>query len=269
MFQQLKTNNGRPPVTKADELVYQVYRTYDYSKFKIIQGNRILDINHIKRLRASFEEQHLVSITICNEYLEVIDGQNRLQAAKETGKPVYYIIVPGYSLTEVQRYNSNNSTWKKKDHLESYCQLGLKPYLQFKQFMKDFPDLPMIVCGQLLTDRHNLNVASTLADGKKSFQTKDFEEGTFQIKDLDKAYVNAKKIMEFKKYYKGFSRKSFVAAMITVFKNKNYDHAEMMKKLSKSPVQLVHMANVGGYIQLLEEIYNHRRQTKVSLKYNA
>lgn len=256
-------NGSHKQSDDSADVVARVYITHDYNKFKVLQGNRDLNLAHINRLSASFKDQQLMIPIIVNENYEVIDGQHRLFVSKELGLPVYYIKCSGYGLKEVQKANTNTSVWTKKNYLESYCRMGYQPYLQFRNFMKQFPDFQISVAGQLLMNSHNINKTSD----RGRFMIKDFEEGKLVIKDIDKAMRNARRLLDFKPYYSGFNRKAFVAAMITVFKNKNYDHDTMIKKLKSQPRKLVDMPKASFYIDLIEEIYNYKNRYPVTLRY--
>lgn len=250
-----------------DQPVNMVYITTNYNQFKILADNREVNLLHVKRLIDSFNEMHLVCPIIVNEKMEVIDGQHRLQASIETGVPIYYIQVPGYGIKEVQRLNANQKNWTKLDFLEMYCAQGKKTYIEFKEFMGHFPELSFQACERILTGLSK-GTRSGHHEGK-SMQMMDFQEGKLQIPNLALSYKNARKVMEFKEHYDGFSRGSFVSAILPLFKSKNYDHKEMIYKLSVAPKKLTHCQNVVQYRLLLEDIYNWKRQkeNKVSFRY--
>ena len=96
---------------------------------------------------------------------------------------------------------------------------------------------------------------------------KNFEEGRLIIPNLVQSYDNAEKVLMFKPYYDGFNRSVFVAALIGIFQNENYSHAEMISKLANQPTSLTHCTNVTQYKLIIEEIYNFRRRDKVNLRY--
>lgn len=100
-------------------------------------------------------------------------------------------------------------------------------------------------------------------------EMKDFQEGKLIIPNLGLSYKNARKVMEFKDHYDGFSRGAFVSAVLPLFKSKNYDHKEMIYKLGVAPKKLTHCQNIVQYRMLLEDIYNWKRQkeNKVSFRY--
>ncbi len=244
----------------------QVQETNDYSKFTILKGNRTPNDVHVQRLVKSFEKKYLMSPMLVNEHYQIIDGQHRYLACKQLGLPLRYIMVPGYGLTDVQILNSNSSNWNKYDYLQGYCDLGVQPYMQMKKFMQSYPDLGIAACEQLLTNTvGGVNNRGTVMPGRG--RVKNFEEGRLEIPDLKLSYENAEKVMMFKPYYDGYNRAVFVAALISLFKNENYVHAEMISKMAIQPSALTHCSNTTQYKLLLEDIYNYRRREKVNLRY--
>ncbi|MBA4166537.1 MAG: ParB N-terminal domain-containing protein [Chitinophagaceae bacterium] len=260
--QTVPTANGSVQKVKSDNL--QVLVTTNYGLFTIMPENRNINLLHVKRLVESFKEQHLMSPLIVNEKYQVIDGQHRLMASMETGLPVYYIKVPGYGLGEVQRFNTNQKNWKNIDYLHSFCSEGRKPYLQFKEFMDDFPDFTIMSVERIIALR-----PSKKQNADKTAKN-DFREGRLVIENLPRSYTLAKKIMEFKPFLKEFHTPTFVTAIMPlILKSKVYDHKEMIHKLSATKVYLTSQKDVESYRMNLEEVYNFKRQkeNKVSFRY--
>lgn len=266
-----KTNDDRRRLKDN----YIVFQTKNYSRFIKLTGNRDVNKLHVKRLRDSFEKRYLISPIIVNENWGVIDGQHRLQAAEELGLPVNYIVVHGYGLEEVQILNTNMKNWKKEDYLNAYCDLGYPEYLKFRNFMRRFQEFGIAACENLLTNRLTTSgfrnrknkefISATNKEG--SILIRYFQEGNLKIHDYDLAVENAEKIILVKPYYDGFNRVPFVAAMMGVFRIKEYDHDQLIKKLKANPTSLQHCSNVGQYKLLIEEIYNFRSREKISLRF--
>ena len=254
-------------VQKSCESVLNVYKTYDYGLFKIMSDNRTINLLHVQRLVESFHAKHLVCPIIVNERHEVIDGQHRLLASKETGLPVYFIVLKGYGINEVQVFNTNQKNWTKMDFLNMYCQEGRKPYLEFKEFMDHFPDFAIQASERILTGKLNGGRQGKIAGRRAAM--KDFEEGKLVIPNLAKSYALARKIMDFKPFYPGFNRGTFVSAVLPLFSSKVYSHKEMLHKLETAKIALTDCPNIPAYRMLLEDIYNYKRQkeNKVSFRY--
>jgi hypothetical protein len=244
----------------------QVHTTTDYSKFKTLIGNRKPNELHIRRLTNSFKQNYLFSPILVNEKMQIIDGQHRFLSAKELNLPINYLIVPGYGLEEVQILNTNSANWKKEDYLKAYCDLGVEPYLQMRQFMYDFPDFGVANSEIILIGKSSVDVKHK-TNNKTTFAILGFQNGELKIPNLYKSYEDAEKVLMFKPYYEGYNRRTFVATLMSLFKNENYIHAEMISKLSNNPSVLTHCTNATQYRILLEDIFNFRRREKVNLRF--
>lgn len=66
--------------------------TRTYSIFNKVIGNRNLDPKNLKRIKESINEIGLQMPILVNQNKSIIDGQHRLQAAKELEIPITYII---------------------------------------------------------------------------------------------------------------------------------------------------------------------------------
>lgn len=259
-------------MASVNKVINQVYETNDYSLFKQLKGNRTINMPNIRRLKDSFNIKQLENPIIVNEKFEIIDGQHRFKVCSELGLPVHYMICNNFGLQEVQMLNSNMSNWKREDYLNAYCDMGIEPYLQFRNFMHDYPEFGIASAEALLTQRlsgghwsktdkeHSTNNSGSIA-------VKYFENGDLQIPDLNLSRKQAKMIIQIKPYYDGFNRAVFVRAIIGLCRNPNFDFATFIKKLESQPNALTHCSNVGQYKELIEEIYNYRSRNKVSLKY--
>jgi hypothetical protein len=262
-----KTNGS--VLTKKAEAYLTVFKTFNYELFKTMTDNRDLNLLHVKRLVESFNAQHLICPIVVNEKHEVIDGQHRLQASKETGMPVYFIMIPGYGIEQVQILNTNQKNWTKIDFLNMYCEQGKRAYIELKKFMEDFPDFG-IQSAERLVRLNSTGRKQGLVGGQRA-QMKDFEEGKLTIPNITKSYIYGRKVLEFKPFYSEYHRGSFVSALIPLFSSKVYNHKEMMHKMQHCPanLKLNDCNSVAGYRMQLEDIYNWKRQkeNKVSFRY--
>lgn len=254
------------------KVINQVMQTNDYNLFKKLEGNRNVNRVHVKRLTDNFKTKYLVCPIIVNQDYEVIDGQHRLEAAKQLELPVNFIICNDYGLQEVQLLNSNTSNWKKVDYLNAFCDLGYPEYLKFKIFMDSYPDFGIAASEAILTGllsgTKSGSVSKDIAtNASGSMAVKYFENGDLEIPDFKLSKILAQKILQIQPFYDGFNRASFVRAMLGVLRNENYDHDVFINRLKMQPNALYHCSNVGQYKQLIEDIFNYRSRSKVSLKF--
>lgn len=230
--------------------------TSNYSIFKSIDGNRTINGLHLARIKKSMQEEYLFTAIMVNEKMEVIDGQHRLEAAKSLGLPVNYVVCEGYNLLDVHRLNQNLKTWNAHDYLAGYCDMGLTDYLIFKKFIEDYGfsiETTLHILSGHTSGGHILNI---------------FKQGLFKVKNLKSASRIAESILLIAPYYEGFRRRSFVAAMITLFGKDLFDFDEFMAKVKLQPTALKDCTNTVAYLALIEEIYNYRRREKINLRYS-
>ena len=251
----------------SSEVVNTVYRTTNYDMFGYFEGNREINESHVRNLMESLNEKQLPVPIVVDEFLRhrVGDGQNRLEACKRLGIPVYYIIIPGITLEDVKRLNSNTKSWSWKQHMNSFCDLGYKDYKEYKEFFNSY-ELNHTECMQLC-----LGHTSQRRGKKKGQKTmaKAFNDGQFKMVQHKKAIKQANMITEVKPYFDGFTHHHFVRALIHLFNKKQdvYNHDVFIKKLAKRNPKLVHQGTRNDYLRNIEEIYNHgaRKENKVRL----
>ncbi len=237
----------------------QVHTTKDYSLFKTLNGNRDVNQLHLTRLKESIKKNHLTTIIMVNEKLEIIDGQHRFLISQELKLPINYIISKNYGLNEVQILNANMKNWQTIDYVNGYCDLGYKDYIIYRDFVEEY-GFQSQVSILLLSGEHSTGT-------QESSPSLRFKEGLFKIKDLNNAKRMAEKIMMIEPYYKGFLRRSFILALIGMFKNENFEFTEFIAKLKQQPTTLQDCTSTSQYKSLIEEIYNYRRREKINLRF--
>lgn len=235
----------------------QVLKSTEYSKFKILPGNRNINTLHFNRLRDSMAEDFLFSPIIVNEKFEVIDGQHRLKCCEELKLPVYYLTCQGYGLSEIQRYNVNTKNWSMDDFMNGYIELGKKEYEFYKLFKDKYG----------FGHRESLRMLVNQSDHIR--MNKDFMEGKLRIKNYNNACILAEKIKMVEPFYDGWRRRSFVMALVSLINKGNFNIEEFVDKLRYQQSKMYDCGTSEQYIQLIEEIYNFKRREKISLRFAA
>lgn len=106
------------------------YKTTNYDMFKRLFGNRLTNDSEISTLAAIMRHiGWLGAPIIVNEHMEVIDGQNRLAAAKIAGIEVYYQIFSGYNISHCIILNKNSRNWNNTDYVHSFAEQGFDTYI--------------------------------------------------------------------------------------------------------------------------------------------
>tara|TARA_B110000977_G_C10926819_1_gene435444 strand:+ start:98 stop:880 length:783 start_codon:yes stop_codon:yes gene_type:complete len=250
--------------------VNKVYKTNDLDLFTPIKGNRPTNPMHIKKLAYSIEHNGLLqNPIIVNEKLDVIDGQHRLAAAKQANSSIFYIIVKGYNLKEVQTLNLNQKNWSKKDFLNGYADMGVGSYIKLRDFTLKNKDFSLSDCITLCSNRDDttFNISNKFRAGRKNptNQKEVFIEGTWVGNSFDLGQKIANKLKLIETYYDGYSRTSFIRAFLSVVKNENFVFDVFLNKLKIK--KLDHCLSITEYKLLIEEIYNYKSRNKVNLRY--
>lgn len=241
----MKTSNH----IQQDKSVNTVQKTNDYNKFKTKQGNRDLNQLHLKRLKSSVQEMDLLHANpiLVNERFEIIDGQHRFNVCVELGKPIYYIVVKGLGLREIQVLNANSKNWKLEDYIDGYCSMGKVDYCELKKYVES-TSLGIMVLVSLFCGSDNSDHLNKLKNGE------------LKITHKNRGLIVLQWVKDWEKHYAGFSRRSFVLALSQLYSVKGYSHEKMMQKIKYQSAKLVDSLNTKTYLALLEEIYNYKER---------
>jgi len=232
----------------------------DLAVFKKVEGNRPLNPKNVKALVKSIKEfGMLINPILVNKDFQVIDGQHRLEAAKQAKSPIYYILAPDYGMSQVIALNVNQKNWTINDYVKSYSDMGLKDYMILEKFTQQHKEFSLVISASLL--------ASTNKNSSSSFES--IRSGDYKVTSITRANEWAKKIKSIAPYFQHYNTRHFVLAIIKLLKTKKdvFIFEEFVKKVKRNPTALVRCVNVSDYIQLIEEIYNFKRRTKVNLRY--
>ena len=168
----------------ADKKITSVYQTDDYSKFKLVDGNRPID--HAKKIIESIKEIGMLwQPILVNERFEIIDGQGRFLAMKTLKLPIIYIRQDGLTIKEVRYLNQNATIWKAKDYIHSYAvgSDSRSSYTNFEVVQRQFPEFGEKIIMKAGGD-HGLatNQTSILKNG--TYDGMDFEHMNTAIRRL-------------------------------------------------------------------------------------
>lgn len=107
--------------------IIEVFETNDYGLFKRLKGNR--DVNNVKGIVRSIKQVgYIMNPIIVNENMEVIDGQNRIEALQQLELPVHYYVVNGATIDTARALNLGRANWKPLDYAKSYAEEGDTSY---------------------------------------------------------------------------------------------------------------------------------------------
>lgn len=238
-----------------------VFQTNDYDRFKMITGNRQLNMQKIKKIIADIEsgtnllQYNPILVAVRDGLLEIVDGQHRYVVAKKTGNPVYYIISEDLTLYQIAMINSNTEKWKTMDFINCYIEGRNEHYVKLNEFLKDYPGCaPTLAC--ILLERGSANAHT------ENLLTR-FQQGKFEVKEWDRAKRLLDKAKGFPLPQK-FAR-HFVAAVQRINDAGLYDIDQLISLANKWPDELKSQTSTKKYLNNLEEIANKNKSKRVAI----
>lgn len=233
--------------------------TKEYAIFKLMNGNRGIDYNHVKELKRSMEAEpdlfasNPISV---NEHMYIIDGQHRRQAAQELGFSIYYTVTPGLTLDDTRVLNSSQRRWTLLNFAESFAQSGRKDYIEFLRLVAKFPDIAPSI------------IRIYLAGGSRHQMSQDFKRGEFQIDDLQVAtdYLGMLQQVITVSHLK--INNPMAMAFFGMFKQPDvFDYDLFMQKLARESAQelLRPTPSIRGCNRSIEEVYNFQSKVQKRL----
>lgn len=120
---------------KTDKQIGKVFYTENLDQFKHLDSNRELK-NRVEKVKKSIAEYGWInSPIVCNEKMQVVDGQARLQACKELGCGLSYTVINGLTVKECRILNSVQANWNYRDYIKSYANSGNQAYRWLDQLL--------------------------------------------------------------------------------------------------------------------------------------
>ncbi len=238
-----------------------VQSTTDYNKIKHIAGNRMVNPQNVRLIASSMKNRQLCVPAILNEKMEVIDGQHRLEACRESGLPFYYIVVPGYGLADVQRINSNMKNWRLEDFLSTYITLynnGNREYQEYAKF-------------QIFMDDYGLGLIQTLTVATRAVAPKAqkdaFIHGSFHFPSENKSRIFIDQTRElFSALDKDrWKETAFIKAFLALYHLDGYDESIMAKnayRLIAGNTPFHSLQGIAAFRVALVEAYNYHQPRK-------
>lgn len=234
------------------------YETKDYNQFKKLIGNRQIDAKNVGAIAKNIQKNGLLpTVVICNEKMEVIDGQHRIEALKRLNLPVYYQIHRGLGLKDCIAFNISSKKWTSQDYINTYVSQGNKDYIQLQRFAEKYSKLSIvrIACVCIEKGTQGSTVLNQLA------------EGTFKIKNVSEANERLSYINEVYDFIKCNGKKPYVIPILgNLFDLEIVDMDRMKEQIKKNNIRDFSIASQNDCLDFLSEVYNYHKKQKVRFK---
>lgn len=228
----------------------------DYGLFYFLRGNRDLNEAKVNKIIKSVQEG-LNFFKYCpilvNEAFYIIDGQHRFVVCKKLKLPIYYVVVPNFSLRQIAEINNNQSKWKIKDFMNCYIDANIN--------REDYKAL------ETLTTEFNINLSlgiNLLMYGKvgSGGQSDAFRDGNFKVNFLNVTNDLLLLSKEYEPYGAEWRSRSFLQAIEKLIASDKYDQTAVLKKLDKHGLKIEHQGSCKEYLTHIEELYNYKNSIR-------
>lgn len=233
-------------LTKTD--IPQIQSTRYYDQFKVMGGNRNIDTNHVEKLKSAMLENpdwFKTKPAVVNEQGYVIDGQHRLQAARQLNMPFYYVVGEKMNLGAARAMNIRQKQWTLMDYIHSYADGGNKHYKFALEMIQRYPALTP-----------GLVVAILQGGVNDSNRNQDVRSGLLFVEDERSAEAQISAFNDIKKIVRRAMTITFVGIYMRLMERSDFDERRFMKHLEAKP-DLLPMSGVAkDMYRAIEDVYN-------------
>jgi len=229
----------------------KVQSTTNYSRFKLMEGNRSVNPERVKKLVKSIQRKNMLAqypIVVsknCDGRFYIVDGQGRYHAAMALGLPIHFVEAKNITIEDVAITNSAQRKWTPKDYIDSFASLGNKEYVTLSEFIKEF-GFPPTTAASLLSGALWSN------GGGESIGVTD---GTFTVKDEAFARRVASALTSLHSFPQ-YKERCFVIAIARLMQSRKFSFSRFVSKLEHQQTRLVKCATWIQYVEVIEGIYN-------------
>lgn len=234
-----------------------INKTNDYSIFRKHTSNRELNNENLNKIKNSILLKDMLRLRpiIVNKSMEIIDGQHRLEIAKQLRKDIYYIIQEDAEDIDIITLNNNQRAWTYRDYLNYYCSQGREEYIKLQSFI-DKNIIKDITNALIILGQHGSYYMQIFKDGRLKLPNNlnEFQNKWVCIKAMQDR-LDAMMVGNDRNFYKGAR---FIRALVVVSNIEKFDFNHFLKRF-ESRLNAVHSCNnIADYVEMFKGIYNYR-----------
>lgn len=233
--------------------------TKNYDMFVLRPDNReSISYEHVNRLARSIKQRNMLDMkpVLCNEKMEILDGQHRFLAAKQVGETVYYSIEENITPLDMLKLQISKQ-WNYQDYLNYFVKHEYEDYKKLAEFMKK--------------TQLNIRVSLMLLIGRGRSEYEKFKEGTFKFNAdmVQDNYTQIWETVDFVRQNNGArpfqNGISFWKALIMLHRHPNFKIESWRKNLEKFVQRIIAKPSQKEFMFMVQEIYNYRQHNKIDL----
>lgn len=223
-------------------------KTSDYKKFSFLGLNRKLNRKCINALKNSIAKNgYIGSPILVNDKYEILDGQHRFIALKESGMEIPYEVVEKDYDTIID-LNTTQHNWQIEDYINFYCEKDHNQhYVRLKR-----------LCNELNTSATNvLTMAYRQKPSGQEFinikkgNLKLTMDDELRAKNFYDVFIQISKLLRMKPTGR------FCSALVEVSCKPRFKWKILVEKASKYPTVAYNCRTVDEFMVMLRDLYNY------------
>jgi hypothetical protein len=238
-----------------------VLSTTDYSIFKLNESNRSVKQKFVETLKKSISDNNLLRFRpiVVDTYMNVLDGQHRLEAAKQLKIPIYYQIQPQLGIKDIIAINTQLN-WRMEDFFNFFCKEAYPEYLKLKKFMDTYHyTLSEGLAILNLSPKNGSGLHNSIfKQGKFVFPSDEIPEIQEKIESIEKIKSYLKRHSKTMKLH--VTQPLFIKALIAFFACRSMDPEIFFKKLQYNLDLMRPCRTLALYVELFRDIYNWKNK---------
>lgn len=222
-------------------------KTTNYEIFGDIASNRELDPRHVNRLKKAIQEKNLLHLNpiIVDEENRVIEGQHRLEAAKQLQLPIYYITDSNVDKSDIAALNTNKKNWSVQDYINFHCVEKKPGFNILAKFISEHPHIPISAAVQLLSPL-----------GRR--RSEEIKSGYVDVGNIDMAEQIADFIKWLRNHFDHAYSGTVIQAIRKLYEAEGFDPEYLKQKIEGQPRSVVKCIKSSHYLEMFLEIYNYK-----------
>ncbi len=252
---------------RKGEYMSQIQKTKSYEIFKKLDGNRGIEKGHVRRLKEAVEKENCLHLhpIVVNKKMEIIDGQHRLEVAKQLGLDIFYINGENVSDVHLIDSNVNQKTWEVANYINYFSIREKNPvYIELEKMLTTTNLFPKSLLTLLLGSIGNATL-EFLKTGKFRLPVNFSAEKIIQEYLDFIAYITDKRITPISM----FRTANFTKAFRWLHNTTGFNVQTFFVKLDLRWFDLKPQRTAAEWYKLLLCIYNFKNQNRLDNEFSA
>jgi hypothetical protein len=248
-------------MTKGQKMKNKIYETQNYNMFSLINGNRPIEEDRVKRLQKQIKQFGLKNPILVTQDKGVLDGGHRLTACENLGMPIRYVFDDILSsdnkiLDVIRAINKDQKNWTSVNIGNSYA------VSEDNEYYKRYMDLINLGVSHSFV----LHACAEFSKGKPDVKctTNDFKSGEFvmplEVYEMIKGLIKMLKSSGISP--KIWNRQYFIRALMKLRKVKEFDTYRFIENFERFPYEWKDAYQTMDNLRSILHVHNYRNRDK-------